>query len=156
MRKKKNKLTIKISSIIVFVAGLILSIVFTTMFRLVRIEGDSMYPTLQHGCRIIVRQRGFELAANDIVVLQTEDGFAIKRVIALPNDSVTLKDNEVIVNGIRISPYAYYGEEPVSFELTDTQYFVIGDNYQISYDSRDYGPISIDQIIGKYLFTLAP
>ena len=126
---------------------------FLTFFQLVKIEGESMYPTLCDKERIVVLKNYHSIQKNDIIVFSTDDGYAVKRVIATPHETVALLEHSVFINGIKISPYTYDGDMDVIFELKEDQYFVIGDNYQASYDSRDYGPICAEQIVGRmFLF----
>ena len=90
----------------------------------------------------------------------------IKRVIALPTESVLLKDNHIFVNG-KLLPEDYldpdeqinggaYLREGTEITLKPGEYFVLGDNRDRSQDSRTWGPITKDKIIGKVFFRYWP
>lgn len=120
-------------------------------FRFVRIEGDSMYPYFRDGQIVIINTRVQmeNLQKDDVMVFETEYGYSVKRIVASAGDHIALADGVIYVNSIRILPYTYDGNTNVEYSLSDGQYFVIGDNYLVSYDSRDYGPIDSNDIIGK-------
>lgn len=110
-----------------------------------------MYPYLHDGQIVIINAHCNieDLQKDDIVVFETEDEYAVKRIIALSGDTVSLSSNSLYINSIKITPYTYDGTSEVVYNLDTNQYFVIGDNYRISFDSRDYGPIEFSNIIGK-------
>lgn len=84
----------------------------------------------------------------------------IKRVIGLPGETVEVKNNRILVDGTPIGePYlaptvTMADEGP--FAVGSDQVFVMGDNRQFSFDSRRFGPISLDAIIGKAFITIWP
>ncbi|MFN8559367.1 MAG: signal peptidase I [Dehalococcoidia bacterium] len=79
----------------------------------------------------------------------------IKRVMGLPGDHVQVRDNRVFVNGLEVQePYlggtpTYCGGQWCDVRLGDDEYYVMGDNRTNSSDSRLWGPIHADKIIGK-------
>lgn len=84
----------------------------------------------------------------------------IKRVIGLPGDIITISENTVHVNGIAISePYL---DEDVTmpdagpFEVGDDEVFVMGDNREFSFDSRRFGNINLDALVGRAFVTIWP
>lgn len=132
-------------------------------------SGNSMSPTLESGQLLwIVKpylsiQRGelvyYKLSEEDCV---TRTGCEyVKRVIALPGDTVTLKGGRVFVNDEQLEePYvnpsgvSREGEflpSNQSIRLLENEYFIMGDNREFSYDSRSHGPITKDLILGKPL-----
>ncbi len=80
----------------------------------------------------------------------------VKRIIGLPGDTVDVHDGAVFVNGAKLSEsYLYLGQATAAegwklpVKLGADQYFVMGDHRQASQDSRAFGPISKDSIIGR-------
>ncbi|MBL8097617.1 MAG: signal peptidase I [Anaerolineales bacterium] len=130
----------------------------------VRVDGYSMQPTLEDGEFILVNKMSYqwsEIERGDIIVfhfpLNPEEEL-IKRVIGLPGDKVQVQNNQVYVNGLPLSePYisqlpAYSGE----WVVADGYLFVLGDNRNNSNDSKDWGPLPIENIVGKAVLIYWP
>ncbi|QOR67471.1 signal peptidase I [Cytobacillus suaedae] len=134
------------------------------------VEGESMMPTLQNGNLLMVNKVSLhigDLQRFDIVVFKAElKEHYVKRVIGLPGDKVEYIDDILYINGLQVdepflSPYKNNlidGKLTGDFSLEEitgkTQVppghvFVIGDNRLGSWDSRHYGFIKIEQIVGK-------
>lgn len=120
------------------------------------VMGDSMIPTYHEGdmvwvCRVATPERG-----SKVVVWDEEDQKdIIKRVIALPGETIQIEDNVVYVDGKILEEdylndcgeyYEGIASDPV--ELGEGEYFVMGDNREVSRDSRVIGPIESSDIIG--------
>ncbi len=117
-------------------------------YGIVIVDGESMASTL-HNRQIVLIQRDISsLGDGDIVVFDQDNKRMIKRIVASSGDTVELSDELVKVNDIVVRPYSYEGS-PHLYTLGDNEYFVIGDNYLNSYDSRDFGPITKSQIAGE-------
>jgi signal peptidase I len=125
------------------------------------VQGRSMTPTLVDGDRYLLHRWQLLFRKphrGDLVVIrdaQRKD-FIVKRVVAVPGERLQFKDGSVWVNGRLLSePYLSAGThtfvsggvEPLVF-LGANRYFVMGDNREISEDSRIYGAVSGDQILG--------
>lgn len=85
------------------------------------------------------------------------DNYIVKRIIGLPGDTLEIKNNELFINNKLIDePYIKEQMENTSFSLTTKipqgKYFVMGDNRNISYDSRKFGFIDRSEIQGKVIF----
>lgn len=148
---KKSNISRKTIIVFALILTIILLIFFNVRFRFVKVDGESMYPKLSDGQLVLINKNCKDIDVEDIIVFKTNDGYSIKRVIATKGDIVTLLDNYVYINEVRISPYTYEGITPVTYNLDSDEYFVVGDNYLVSYDSRDYGPIQKSSIIGKVI-----
>ncbi len=85
----------------------------------------------------------------------------VKRVIGIPGDVVDIQDGKVLVNGTELSePYAkgetFQREQPFPIRLEDGEYLVIGDNREVSKDSRSFGAIHRSQIEGRAAYRFWP
>jgi signal peptidase I len=121
------------------------------------VYGQSMEPNLHPNQRLIVDKLSYRLRPpqrDDIVVvdLPDMDEMLVKRIIALPGETVEVRGGTVYVNGAPIAePYAHdltpYDMAPLT--LGPLAYFVMGDNRSNSNDSRSFGPITRDEIVGR-------
>ena len=132
------------------------------IFTVVRVDGQSMEPTLWHNDRMIVWRLGYEPKNGDIVVFNPpgyEDNiYWIKRVIATEGQTVEIdySENSGYVDGEKLDE-SYLGEQMLSLphleieEMTVPEgcVFVLGDNRNHSTDSRVIGAVSTDRIIGE-------
>lgn len=99
---------------------------------------------------------------GDIIVLKRPNApemDLIKRVIGLPGDTIEVEDGRVIVNDQELTePYivAFGGGDKDKFRLPEGEYFVMGDNRGASSDSRSFGPVPEELIIGRAVVTYWP
>ena len=130
----------------------------------VEVFNVSMEPTVVQGEVIFVNKLAYRLGKverGDIVTfhypLNTETDY-IKRAIGLPGDEVKIENGEVFVNGIKLDePYV---SSPITDEGTwvvpEGMYFVLGDNRKDSLDSRTWGFVPKNDMIGKALAVYWP
>jgi signal peptidase I len=129
-----------------------------------RVYGQSMEPNLHTDMRLVVEKVSYKLHApqrGDIVVLRVRPGdeLLIKRIIGLPGDEVAIHDGQVYVNGRPLSePYLDQNTRGnlASRVVPPLHVFVMGDNRRASNDSRSFGPVHIDNIVGKAWFSYWP
>ena len=134
-----------------------------------RIEQMSMEQTLEPGQYVLIDKlspRWADYARGDVVVFWPPDAEHevpfIKRVIGLPGDRVELKDGQVYVNGVKLDePYVYEGPTEASvlgdvIVVPEGSYFAMGDHRSDSTDSRVFGFIDRDDIIGRALVRYWP
>jgi signal peptidase I len=126
------------------------------------VRGLSMYPTLNDGDRVfVVPYRGNTTPdRGDVVVLKNVSGTSemlIKRVVALPGDRITRENGSLIVNGkyAHRSTSRFTGQSYTQL-VPDNEYFVMGDNESNSFDSRYFGTVTSDKIVGKALLIFWP
>ena len=135
------------------------------------IDGSSMENTFQNGDQILVEKVTkymMEYDRFDIIVFKPKyeaaEGQYIKRIIGLPGETVQIIDGQIYVNGEVLAEqfgkdpiiYAGVANEPIT--LGAKEYFVLGDNREVSLDSRYevVGPVSHSQIEGKVLLQIYP
>lgn len=124
----------------------------------VRVSGTSMFPTLKGGEIMLLNKLG-KLDRFDIVVLELDDkDNLIKRIIGLPGETIEIKDNTIYINDQVIADDYGYGNTYSIDKITlgEDEYYVLGDNRQISMDSRVIGPINKKDIKGTTNFILYP
>jgi signal peptidase I len=139
----------------VLLTAIIFLIVNTATGRF-RIEGQSMEPNLHDGEYVLIDKVSYALHPPErgdvIVFVRPGEKDYIKRVIGLPGDTVEVRGGQVIVNGIVLDePYL---NQPMNTNVTARQvepghYFVMGDNRNNSSDSRSFGPIPANSIVGR-------
>lgn len=125
----------------------------------VRVTGESMNPTLTDG-EIMLLYKLADINRNDIVVINTAstDGYIIKRIIAVPGETVECENGSLYINGKKQNDNYGYGntDDFEKVKLGKDEYFVMGDNREWSKDSRIIGPIKKDEILGNTSITIFP
>jgi signal peptidase I len=141
--------------------------IITFLYQPVRVEGTSMQPELRDQDRLFINKFAYRfenISRGDVVVFhypRDPEKSYIKRVIALPGDSLRIDDGHVFVNGQLIDesyvPRRYRdGRSMPEIVVPQREYFVMGDHRSISSDSRDFGPVDRDLIYGKAAFIYWP
>lgn len=129
------------SGFLLFTLGFV--VFFFMNFKTIEVQGDSMYPTLDPGQRLLMTKAYWlvgDLEVGDIVVLynEAENEVIIKRVYRLGHGEVDLANvpkNYDLRNGAYI--------------VRDGYIYVLGDNWEVSLDSRTYGEFPVEAIMGK-------
>ncbi|WP_085521238.1 signal peptidase I [Tuberibacillus sp. Marseille-P3662] len=170
MTRKKSKSEavewFKALGLAVIIAIVIKSFFFTNYI----VEGKSMMPTLKDGNRLIVNKIDYDISQPDrfdVVIFHHNDKEDyVKRVIGLPGDTIRYENDVLYVNGKAVKePYLKpYKEQIKSGHLTEDfnlkdytdhkkvpkgKLFVLGDNRRVSSDSRVFGFVDMDQVVGK-------
>jgi signal peptidase I len=148
-------------------------IIVVVLIRLIiqpfSVYGSSMEPNFHNHEYIIVNEVSYRLhkpSRGDVIVFKFPDNknkIYIKRIIGLPNEQIVVKDNQVVVynhdypSGIELRE-SYIPSETKTLPrnnqfsdvtLSNNEYYVMGDNRQASSDSREWGPLASDLIIGR-------
>lgn len=158
-----------IETLVVF--GAIFALIYLFVAQFHKVSGNSMFPTMHDGDYLITEKVSYKLGSpkkGDIIVLKNprdESQDFIKRIIALPGDTIKIENNRVFVNG-GTQPETYLPPNTptrsgnflreATVSMDPNQYFVIGDNRNHSSDSREWGPITKDEIVGKAFFRYWP
>lgn len=144
-------------------------LLLTFVFRMTYIDGPSMENTLHDGDRVILTNIGYSPEVGDIVAISKGmilEETLIKRIIALEGQTIKIDydKGQVIVDGAIIDePYIkdltrVRSNWEIPYVIPEGFAFVMGDNREISRDSRDFeiGLIDVDNIIGKAQFRIYP
>ena len=162
--KRRYSRTLKSTIAILIVVAAAAVLVATLWMPVLRIYGSSMTPTLQDG-QIVVTVKTSSFKHGDIVAFYHGNKLLIKRYIAGSGEWVNIdEDGNVTVNGETLDePYITekaYGETNIElpYQVPDNRIFVMGDNRDVSIDSRSttVGCIADDQIVGKVVLCIWP
>lgn len=184
-KKEKEPKSLKME-IMSWIVTLVVAVLAATLIRMyifepIRVDGTSMTNTLKDGEVVYTSKLAYltgDVERNDIVIcrypnrmgksfnlgaameLQTHTLF-VKRIVGLPGDTVSFSGGKLYVNGEEQPDPEFMGSVPRDFaEITlgKDEYFAVGDNRFSSHDSRskDVGPLSRDQIMGKVKCVLWP
>ena len=148
---------------IVFLA-LVLYVVIQYAVQTVHVLGSSMYPTLHDNDLLVASKISYKLhnpQRGDIIVFKPPDEASrdfIKRIIALPGEHLRIVNSVIYINGQVLhesylpEKWTYNNNWPATGEamvIPPGEYFVMGDNRNHSSDSRTFGPIALEAILGK-------
>ncbi len=156
--KKKPLIYRIIKELIPYVIILVVVVLIRTyLFTPIMVSGHSMEPTLNGG-EIMILNKTKEPKRFDIVVVGIENEDIIKRVIALPGETISCENGVVFVNGKKQKEEYSKGitGDFAKVELKDDEYFVLGDNRGDSLDSEELGPMKETQIKGTTSLVIFP
>ena len=149
-----------IKELVPYVVIIVAVVLFRTYIATpVRVDGNSMNPTLQNGQIMILNKMDKEYERMEIVVFDYKSDRLIKRVIGLPGETVKIEDNTIYINGEAIEDYSddvKTADYDLDMIIPEGYYFVMGDNRYDSADSRILGLISKEKIKGSICFRLYP
>jgi signal peptidase I len=154
-------------------AASIFLVIYAFVARPFQVSGESMYPTFKNNEYILTNLIGLrfgELKRGDVIVFKSPtdaDKDFIKRVMALPGDSVMVENGHVYVNGQMVNESKYLSNEVQTYGgaalqegetviVPDGEYIVMGDNRTNSSDSREWGFLKEGSIIGKSFYVYWP
>lgn len=169
--KKTIDFVMEILETIAFV-GSIFIVIYLFVLQPNQVKGKSMLPNLTEGDYIFTSKITYkfrEMKKGDIVVFRSPsnaDIEFIKRIMALPGEKVMVLDGKVFINDIQINepyipattPLAHNGylKNGVPIIVPENHIFVMGDNREVSSDSRIFGPIPISSLIGQVFYRYYP
>lgn len=143
------------------------------------VPSASMEPALQRGDRILVRRTfdsearlAEQLDRGDVLVFRAPrpgDPLVVKRVIGLPGETIESRDGIIAIDNERVLVERWLPEqerlpgttaaETVDIprtRLADDEVYLLGDNRDSSIDSREFGPVSLDRVVGRVLARFWP
>jgi len=174
-RRRRLRRALVEMGVIIAVAVLLAGLVRTFAFQTFWIPSASMVPTLAVYDRVLVQKAFFswrDVREGEIVVFShppldncpgPQEGDLVKRVIALPGQTIYSSGNSIYINGRLLAepylpPYDPLGPPIASrqhpYRVPPGEFYVLGDNRSDSCDSRFWGPIQGSSIIGKVVLTL--
>lgn len=154
-------------------AAALFMVVYLLIMRPYEVKGNSMYPYLkdkEYVLTNLLTKRLFEFKRGDVIVFKAPtdpDKDFIKRVIGISGDTILLKDSKVYVNNVIVNESRYldpsvqtnggaFLKENEPIQVPTDNYFVLGDNRSESSDSREWGFVPKNNIIGKSFFVYWP
>jgi signal peptidase I len=168
----KRKATLRIAlrwlseAVETFVPAVLIAILINIFLaQATRVYGQSMEPNLHTDQRLVVEKLSYnfhEPQRGDIVVLsvpQAGPGLLIKRVIGLPGEKVEIKGGKVYINEQAIEePYlSIQSQRDMKATVVPPKHvFVLGDNRGFSNDSRSFGSVPLENIVGRAWFSYWP
>ncbi len=144
------------------VLTLIIFFLIQSVIRNFRVDGHSMDPNLQHGQYLVVDKISYKLPFDlrspqrgDIIVFEPPthpDKDFVKRIIGLPGETIEIRQGQVFINneplnepfGARLDRFSMPARA-----IPAEEYFVMGDNRANSNDSRNWGSLQTDRVIGR-------
>lgn len=158
---KENKIKKIIKEYIPYIIAIILVLLLKRyIVSPIKVNGESMMNTLEDGDIMILNIIGYrfsDIKRFDIVVVNEGNEYIIKRVIGLPGEKVTYKDNQLYINNKKVKDK--YGSDVTndfSIKVGKNSYFVLGDNRTNSMDSRVFGTFKKKDILGKTNLIIFP
>lgn len=149
----------------VVVISLVLFFSINAVSARIRVESVSMQPTLFAGNFVVVNKLAYqfgEAERGDIIVFEyppdPEQDPYIKRVIGLPGEQVQIAGGKVMIDGVTIQEPYLVAETRQGGEwiIPDDSLFVMGDNRMNSSDSRSWGVVPLENVIGKAMVVYWP
>ncbi len=179
--RRRRRMSAAVEWLVILGCSLVLSLLIRAfLVEVFVIPSGSMEPTLTDGNRVAVYKLGYRLHdvnRGDVVVFKSPDSGPdvndlIKRVVALEGETFEIRDAVVHINGERIDePYLRVGEvtlpktpipgclneaEPQMCVVPDGKVLVLGDSREGSRDGRFFGPVDIDDIVGRAFVKIWP
>lgn len=136
----------------------LLGVLLVEPLRFAPVLGASMEPTLHEGDYVCFERVESSLlpSRGSVVVFQSPldpQRLFVKRLIGLPGDELRFEAGELRINGVpyRLAPEAYDPNLWLSVRVPEGHFFALGDHARVSYDSRRFGCVRMDQLVGRLL-----
>ncbi len=165
LKRVRRYQTALITTVYALIVVAAVAVLLATLFLpVLQVSGTSMEPTLDDQ-DVIVLVKGGSIETGDLVGFYYQNKLLLKRVIGTPGDVIDIaEDGTVSVNGQELDePYVTnlsLGQCDINFpyQVPENRYFVMGDNREVSIDSRTtaIGCIEKEQILGKVRFRIYP
>lgn len=132
-------------------------ILFSQVFVVTQCQGMGMFPAIEDGDLILGYRLQNEFQKNDVIIYQRGDAVYLGRIIAMGTDVVMMDDSGLItVNGTTQSGeimYPTYAKEGIEYpyRVQEGEFFVLGDYRTQTQDSRDFGTVAPEDVLGKVI-----
>lgn len=151
---------------VVLVAGIAVFVIRTYVVQPFLVSGQSMEPNFQGGNYLLIDEVSYRIEDpqhGDVIVFRypgNKKTFYIKRIIGVPGDQIVVNSGQVSVNG-KVLDETYIPDDVrtvgnINRKLDSGEYFVMGDNRDFSFDSRQWGILPQKNIIGVVRLRLFP
>jgi len=153
---------VRVRAALLAAAVLVLVLVRVLVAEPVRVDGDSMAPTVRSGDVVLVSRTGQPRVGQLLLLRDPTDGSpVVKRLVAVGGQTVEIRDAYLYVDGVRVDePYVdHSGIDGVYFGpsmVPKGSLFVLGDSRDGSIDSRVFGPVRADAVAGRVVLRLWP
>jgi signal peptidase I len=164
----KWPLWIKLLVTVLLLLPLLLVFIYLYVAQPYKVSGSGMNPDFVNGQSIIAKRLAFDqtpIQRGEVVVFESPTNNIntfIKRVVGLPNETIRIENGEIYINDQlldesylpehQLTSTGSYLSDGQAITIPDNYYFLIGDNRVASSDSREFGPISKDKILGRLWF----
>ena len=152
--------------IIVLITSIVCFLINIFVVQLAQVNGSSMYPTLEDGQMLLVSKISKvtnDYERGDIVIFKHNGKNLIKRLIALPGETIQIIGNDIYINDKKIEDYVDVDMEEIrnnyftdKVTLAEDEYVFFGDNRNNSVDCRQIGPVKRKDIVGKVILRFIP
>lgn len=164
-KPKRSKLLLEVLYLILKVAlvALLVLLALVFVFGIAKVEDNSMNPSLKSGDLLLYYRLDHDYTSGDVVAVEYEENIQLRRVVAVEGDTVNITERGLEINGKLQQEQSISGnvgsvdaetllyEGGIDFPLTlgQDEVFLLGDNRAESLDSRMYGPVKENIIVGK-------
>lgn len=157
----------------IVIAGIIFVAVYAFLFQPHEVIGDSMFPNFKNNEFVITDKISYRFRdpeRGEVIVFKSpsdQEKDYIKRIIAQSNEKIKIEKGKIFVNDEELDETRYlapdtrtfpgvFAQEGKGLQVPPSSYFVVGDNRNNSSDSRDFGFVKKDSIIGKSFLVYWP
>lgn len=168
--RKEKKETPPFAMAVFLISGAVFGLlVFSLLFETVRVNEESMSPAVNKGAIVLVFEP-YKGKQGSIVLIKhpfQKKALMLSRIAAMQDDTIEIVDKQIFVNSVpwkvatefftdsRIFPADFTARDNMSKIAIPSNFcFIIGDNRDVSFDSRTFGPVQTKRIVGTVVFVI--
>jgi len=132
------------------------ALIFIFIFGATQVSDASMAPAVREGDIVFFQRVGIEIGVGSSVIVRDDEQTQVRRVVAVEGDEVDITADGLVINGVRQLEMHIFEEttqfvEGISFPIVvgEGEVFILGDSRRSARDSRIYGTVSVDNILGS-------